>query len=246
MKHAAALWTSALDLLFPPRCQVCGDLQAPPLCAPCRETIAWLHPPWCVRCGFPFDPRARGAPECRACRSRKGRSFAAARSAAAFQGTLRTAIHRFKYGGQRNLAQPLGELMLEFVKAQPEAEEALALAELDFIIPVPLHTSRHQRRGFNQSELLAQVLGAHWGIGVRSQALVRARATLPQVQLPREERQRNVREAFVPAPDLEAPGATALLVDDLLTTGATVRECARALHRKQIARVFVYTLARAI
>jgi ComF family protein len=159
---------------------------------------------------------------------------------------LRTAIHRLKYDGKKSLAQPLGEWMLEFVDTQPEVREALALAELDFIVPVPLHIRRHRQRGFNQSELLADVLGVRWGVPVRPEALVRVRATTPQVQLSGEERQRNVRGAFASAPDLDAPGATVLLVDDLYTTGATICECAQALRQKQIGRVFVLTLARAM
>jgi ComF family protein len=245
MKRASELWTSVLDLLFPPRCQVCGALAAPPLCSRCREAIELLRPPWCRCCGLPLDPLARGGPLCRECRARPRRPFVAVRSAGVFGGTLRTAIHRFKYEGRRSLSQPLGELMVEFVEGQPEVQAVLAPSELDFVVPVPLHAHRYRQRGFNQSELLAEVLGAHWGLPVLPKALVRVRPTLPQVQLSGQERRRNVRRAFASTPGLPLEGATVLLVDDLYTTGATIWECAQVLQREQRARVKVLTLARA-
>lgn len=240
------LWQAALDLVFPPCCLVCRDLQQPPLCARCREDIEFLRPPWCVRCGQPFDPLARHAPECAECRSQKRPPYSAARAVARFEGTVREAIHRLKYDGKQALAEPLGELMLTFLERTPEARAALGIESVQFIVPVPLHPRRQRQRGFNQSELLAQVLGRGLGIPVEAAALQRIRETVPQVHLSGKERVQNVRGAFAARPDLGRAGENALLVDDMHTTGATVRECAGALRRQRVARVSVLTLARTV
>jgi len=165
---------------------------------------------------------------------------------ARFEGTVREAIHRLKYDGKQALAEPLGELMLIFLERTPEARAALGIETVQFIVPVPLHPRRQRQRGFNQSELLARVLGKGLGIPVEAEGLRRVRETVPQVNLSGKERLQNVRGAFVAHPDLGHVDEHALLVDDMHTTGATVRECARALRRHRVARVSVLTLARTV
>ncbi len=235
------LLRGALDLLYPPRCEVCGRLRREPLCADCRAQLTPLAPPVCAVCGEPFDPGAAGAPLCEECRAPHRRPFSRARSAFYYDGPLVQAIWRYKYHCQRVLAQPLAELMSEALAQPPGAD--LDLASADVISPVPLHPTRLRERGFNQSELLAEGLAAHLGKPLRH-LLARTRATHPQVDLPVPSRAANVREAFAPRLTEVIQDQRVLLVDDLYTTGATLSECARVLRRAGAMEVRIYTLAR--
>ncbi len=231
---------SVLDLLFPPRCQVCQEFDAQPLCERCRQGIRLIAPPFCERCGRPFDPLAQGAPICSECRQGEFR-FDGARSAGRFEGTLREAIHALKYHGRTRLAQPLGEMLVNcwarFACATDDAPVRL-------IVPVPLHRTRYRQRGFNQSELLAQVVAQAHGFALNTTCLQRVRPTRPQIELSRSERADNVRGAFEVSDPSAVQGQVVLLVDDMFTTGATLNECARALRRAGAQRVYCLTLAR--
>jgi ComF family protein len=150
----------------------------------------------------------------------------------------REALHAFKFGGRRALAAPLAALLAELGLG------ALPGATPDLLVPVPLHARRERQRGYNQSALLATRLGQVWGVPVALDALGRATATVPQTDLDAAARRKNVRGAFiVRRPELVA-GRHVLLVDDILTTGATVGECARCLTRAGAAAVGVLTVAR--
>jgi len=150
------------------------------------------------------------------------------------------AIRRFKYHCQMALWRPLGEIMLAAVN---DPESSLDIKAVDVICAVPLHESRERERGFNQSELLAEVVAEATGKPLK-RLLIRTRPTLPQVDLPARSRAANVRGAF--AADLHEviDGQAVLLIDDLFTTGATMTECARTLRRVGAAEVLVLTLAR--
>jgi ComF family protein len=150
------------------------------------------------------------------------------------------AIRRFKYDCQAVLWRPLGKLMAE---ALANGAKALEIDTIEVICPVPLHETRQRDRGFNQSELLAEYIGAAYDRAVRP-LLQRVRPTLPQVELPKQSRAANVHDAF--AADLHEviAGRTVLLVDDLYTTGATMAECARVLRRAGAAEIRIFTLAR--
>jgi ComF family protein len=236
-----ALARGLLDLLYPPRCEACGRLRREPFCAECRAAVEPLQPPQCAVCGQPFDPAAAGAPLCPECRLRRRHPFRIARSAVYYEGPLVQAIWRFKYRGQMVLAEPLAQFLVAALASGPAAD--LELGSVDVVCPVPLHPSRLSERGFNQSELLAEHLAAAIGKPLRL-LLERTRATLPQVDLPRGSRAANVRDAFASRPAEVIQGQRVLLVDDLFTTGATLRECARALRRAEAAEVRVLTLAR--
>lgn len=157
------------------------------------------------------------------------------RSAYYYEGRLLEAIHRFKYGGDMALLKPLGLLLLDGVKVLGEMPDA--------IVPVPLHRKRLKERGFNQSLLLARELSRELSIGVDYLNLKRTLHTHPQINLKAKERRQNVRGAFEAVNPSRLRGRRILLVDDVFTTGATVRECAKAL-KKTGAEVFVATLAR--
>ncbi len=236
------LFRGLLDLLYPPRCEACGELRREAICPECRAGVGWLHAPLCEVCGQPFDPSAQGAPRCADCRTPRGRVFSLARSAAYYEGPLVRLIWRYKYAGQMVLAAPLGQVMVE---ALAGSAAGLDPASVDLVCAVPLHPSRRRERGFNQSELLAEYVAA--AIGRPRRALLeRTRPTRPQVDMPREARAANVRGAFGLRAGEEVAGRCVLLVDDLFTTGATIGECARALRRGGAAEVRVFTLARPI
>jgi len=231
--------TAALDLVFPPLCPVCDGMlgagRRDPLCGACWEGFERIAPPWCRCCGAPLGIEGL----CGACRSRRPR-FAYARAALLYGDLAREAIHAFKFGGRRGLANPLGDLLAGL------GLSALPGAEPDALVPVPLHPRRARERGYDQALLLARRLERAWGVPVVADALLRAVPTQPQTDLDAAGRRRNVRDAFaVRRPELIA-GRHVVLVDDVLTTGATVGECARSLYRAGAAAVGVLTVARAL
>jgi ComF family protein len=239
----AAEWrqwvTAALDLVFPPLCPVCDGIlgagRRDPLCGACWDGFARIAPPWCRCCGAPLGIEGL----CGACRIRRPR-FAYARAALLYGDLVREAIHAFKFGGRRGLANPLGDLLAGLgLSAVPGAAP-------DLLVPVPLHPRRARERGYNQALLLARRLERAWGVPVAADALLRAVPTLPQADLDAVARRRNVRDAFV----VHRPGLIAgrhvVLVDDVLTTGATAGECASSLYRAGAAAVGVLTVARAL
>ncbi|GAC1654350.1 MAG: ComF family protein [Candidatus Dormibacteraceae bacterium] len=217
-----------LGLLLPGRCGGCNRL-GPLFCEACRRRTRRLEEPLCRRCGAEV---AHARSEC-GCRARLP-SLQRLRSAAAYEGPLAGAIHRFKYGGRRALAAPLALLMAERL-----ATEGLP-AEL--VTWVPLHRRRQRRRGYNQSELLAREVARLLGLPV-AVGLRRARDTPPQVGLDGSRRRANVAGAFEwRGQDLGR--SSVLLIDDVATTGATLDACAAVLKASGARRVLGFTVAR--
>jgi len=227
-----AVLDGVLSLLIPPRCEVCGLLQEPMICDVCRGKFHAISAPFCARCGIPFDPLAQTMTECADCR-KSPPAFDAARSAGMYADELRRAIHLFKYDGVCALAIPLAAFISDTI--------TLPL-DIDCLCPVPLHPARERMRGYNQSVLLAEELGQTWRLPVERALLTRILNTTPQMQLPAEERLRNVRGAFTAAP--AAQGRDIGLVDDVYTTGSTLLECSRVLKRAGARHVLVITIAR--
>ena len=182
--------------------------------------------------------------DCRDNRYHSAPPFDAARSVYNYVGAIRPAIHQLKYNGKTALAKPLSQLLIEFLTTS--STRPCAPHELDLIVPVPLHAWRQWRRGFNQSELLARQIGRVFEIPAR-EVLRRTRLTPPQVELSREERQKNMQGAFALRDTKhDIRGVTILLIDDVYTTGATLKECAQVLKNAGAAKVFVFTLARSV
>ena len=207
--------TALLDFILPPRCGGCHVVGSW-LCGSCRSRIRRLEEPLCRRCGAEVESARKSC----GCRSRL-RFLSRLRSAAAYEGPLEIALQRFKYHGWRRLAEPLALLMAERVVV-----EGLSAS---WVVAVPLHSSRLQQRGFNQSELLASELCKRVGLRRPPGGLVRTRATPPQVGHDRRWRLENVRGAFAwCGGTLE--GRSILLIDDVATTGATLEACAAALR----------------
>jgi len=152
---------------------------------------------------------------------------------------LQQAILNFKFAGRRVLAAPLAGLL-----AETYGNGLCPKEDFDLISPVPLHPQRQKERGFNQSELLAEYFCQTIGLALAKDLLQRVRPTIPQVMLPRPQRAKNVRGAFAVSDDLPIAGKNILLIDDIATTGATLKECARILQKAGAEKICVLTLAR--
>ena len=227
-----------LDLLFPPRCVVCGAAGAD-LCAVCLGKIRWPPEPRCARCDAPLaDGRVARVGLCGACAAgRFAPDVDRALVGAVYEGTVRAAIHALKYNGKRRAAEPLARLALAAWRASG--------LDADVIVPVPLHRRRGRERGYNQADLLARGIARGAGLPLQRDALARSRATAPQAQLPVSERQRNVAGAFGLLPGAATlSGRTVLLVDDVITTGATIQAAASALREARPAAIYALAVAR--
>lgn len=242
---SAATWRRRLrtgvDILLPPQCLSCRTMVAGDngLCADCWDAIDFLGPPHCPRCGFPFEFELGEDVLCGAC-LRRPPVYDRCRAAFRYADDSRRLVLNLKHGDRTYTAPALARMML------PAGRDLFADAEA--IVPVPLHRWRLLRRRFNQSALLANELGKLTGLPVQADALRRVRPTPSQGRLSRSARRRNVRGAF----RLSERGRTAiasrrvLVIDDVLTTGATVDAVARCLLRGGAAAVDVLTLARVV
>lgn len=233
------LWIALLDLIYPPRCEVCNVLGPEAFCATCRTDMVLVEQPYCRVCGLILQPSAARIDTCVECRSTRRRHFDAARAVGLHAGGLRQAVLNFKFHNRRRLQQPLGELLATRIHAEAE----LPLATVDYLVPIPLHPARRQWRGFDQALYLSRELHERTGLPLLEGALVRTRHTTPQVQLTPDQREENVRGAFAPTSDA-LQGRNILLLDDVFTTGATANQAARAAKQGGAAHVYVLTLTR--
>lgn len=218
-----------LNLVFPARCVVCG-LSDTWLCAACRGKVEFIQPPICPVCGQP-SALSRLCPSCRAVPPQ----IDGIRAVGYLDGTLRTAIHRFKYTNVRPLAAPLGQLMAAYLSHNQ--------LPVDVIVPVPLHSNRLRERGYNQAELLARQIEHALGLPLLTKSLLRVKSTAPQVGLSARRRRSNVRGAFHCSDDTPK-GQRVLLIDDVCTTGATLEACSLALQQRGTRAVWGLVLAR--
>lgn len=233
--------TSLADALFPPRCLACAETagSAGALCQACWGALAFLDESVCKRCGIPIEDPYGLQSDCVACLARPP-AFARARSVLRYD-TGRDLILRFKHADRTDYA-PAFAAWLERAGA-PLIEDA------DVIVPVPLHRWRLLRRRFNQAALLANALARRTGLPVLPTALTRTRATPSQgVMVSARARRRNVLGAFAVSPRARPhlEGRHVLLVDDVMTTGATLEACTRVLRRAGAAEVSALTLARVV
>jgi ComF family protein len=233
---------AAGDLVFPPRCAACGE-GAPvnaeggaPLCEDCERGADRVGESRCTVCGVPF-PGGGPAHPCPRC-AEKTPPYARAQAAFLHGGTVAEAIRRMKYGDRPHLARRLGRwLAVELQNGRVTPEPC------DAVVPLPLHPRRVAERGFDQAYLLAREVARALGVRFLPSAARRTRPTAQQTRLDREAREENVKGAFAASETVR--GLRLLLVDDVLTTGATASACARALLAASALRVEVLTLARA-
>jgi len=193
--------------------------------------VQYVKPPLCPLCGRPHPT----ATLCASCR-RQPLQIDGIRSVALFEGALRKAIHAFKYSYVRELAGPLGDLLIGFWEMWD--------GHADIIVPVPLHRRRQRERGYNQAGLLARRLGLATGVSVWDDVLERKRHTISQTGLGGQARRENVRGAFA-CLDSSVQDKRVLLIDDVCTTGATLEACSTVLKEAGARTVWALTVARA-
>jgi ComF family protein len=226
-----------LDFLLPQFCRFCGkaagNWEDRALCADCAAKVDWVASPLCPGCGRTYATREGEDHLCGACQAEPP-PFARARAAVIYDGPVAEAIKKFKYGRRLDLLP-----VMQYWLRQPACRKLVDAADL--IVPVPLHARRLKERGFNQALLLAQSFSDK---PLAREALIRVRHTVPQSGLNPRERRENVRKAFAAPRPEDLKGKNVLLVDDVYTTGATVRECARVLRRARASVVTVLTVAR--
>ncbi|WP_246135469.1 ComF family protein [Pararhodospirillum oryzae] len=238
-RRGQALARAGLDFLLPPRCLACGAvvLDTGAVCPECFARLTFITEPVCARCGLPLpDPPQPGVLLCCGACLRRAPAFDQARAVLVYDDGSAPLILRLKNGDRPESVPALGRWMARAGRSLLEPGAVL--------VPVPLHWTRLFRRRYNQSALLAFALGRASGLEVRPRALIRVRATPPQGLRPPGGRYANVRGAFrVRVPDHVAE-RTIVLVDDVLTTGATTEACARVLREAGATRIVVLTLAR--
>lgn len=228
-----------MDVLLPPLCLLCDEQvnSQGALCSSCFTDITFISDPQCVQCGTPFELAMDEGTRCGDCHAQPP-AWRMARSVCRYDDASRKLITRLKYADQTWLARWLGVWLTR--AASP------LLAQADVIVPVPLHRRRLWWRRYNQAALLAEVLHTQSGVSLSTRLLERVKHTTPQTGLTKQQRARNVRAAFRvrAGKEAEVRGMRIVLVDDVLTTGATLDACARALLKSGAATVDVVTVGR--
>ncbi len=243
--HSAALQilkrsgTRFLDVLLPPRCPSCRTIveRDSSFCAPCWSRLQFLTAPMCACCGLPFPYTTATDALCAGCLETRP-PYDSARAPLIYNKTSAGLVLGLKHGDRTGLARVMAAMMARAA--------APILADRPLLVPVPLHTRRLRQRRFNQAALLARMLGRSAGLATLGMALERVRDTPTSRGMTRTQRSKNVRGAIRVRPGAAAriKGAHVLLVDDVLTTGATAEACARALRRAGARRIDIVTFAR--
>jgi len=240
LEPARRILASLTGAIYPWLCPLCQTPLAAEgigFCPKCAESIQPISRPFCPSCGEPFASPFGLDHRCGRCLQRKP-PFARGRAYGLYQGALAEGIRRLKFSEEFSLVQSLSGLLAEAFARE------LADANYDLVIPVPLHPKRLRERGFNQVILLAQELCRRQRLRLDCHNLRRVRDTPPQIGLTRNQREQNLKGAFALRTPKALAGRRVLLVDDILTTGATARECARTLKRAKASGVDVLVLAR--
>ncbi len=217
---------SGLDLLLPPACLLCCqalrvDHNGFSLCDACMGNFHPLGPAHCSLCAQPFPGQSPDIHLCSKC-LRKPPLFSTVHTLGSYQGSIKKAVQHLKYRNQLTLAKPLGLLLAE------KLDDMTGDNRPDLLIPVPLHRKRLRQRGYNQAVELARPVARKLRLPLTTKLLKRIRQTPPQQGLSAEERRQNIRNAFDLTNTIQ--GQKILLLDDVMTTGETIRECCRILH----------------
>ncbi len=235
-----AVGDGVLDWVYPRDCAVCGTRVADremQVCWDCLAAFPVITSPFCSLCGDPADGRVDHDYECAWC-ARTRPAFERARSAVRFRGPARQALHAFKYGRLTALRGDLARLLAATVRTHYDG------VRFDAVTAVPLFPRRERARTYNQADLLVGRLARELDLRDRHRYLARVRDTPTQTELTAPQRQANVRGAFAVRHAAWVRGRAFLLVDDVMTTGATVHECARVLKQHGAVSVHVVTVAR--
>lgn len=228
------------ELIFPARelCPVCQQevSYGHGIGRNCFQKIALVAPPVCIQCGRPQRLEAQLESLCKQCRETRY-YFSGARAVAVYEGILREILAELKYRYRPELGEVLGKLLVEWIKLHRN------FRDFKLIIPIPINDQKLKQRGYNQAELLAKPLQRYLGIPLTNDIMVREKITESQNALCKEERFRNMRGAFRVVDAGRLKGVKVLLIDDILTTGATASEAARVLLRAGALEVKVLTIA---
>ena len=220
-----------LDILFPRRCPVCGEIVKPAgslICPSCFQELSFVKNPTCKKCGKEILNETLEF--CESCVTHP-RSFEYGAALLNYNETARESMVKIKYKNKREYLDFYGAAMAV------RFENTIRRMVVDVIVPIPIHRSRRRKRGFNQAEILAKVIGERLGVPVASDALVRSKKTLPQKELSASERLRNLSGAFTMG-KLDGSVRSVLLVDDIYTTGSTIEACTQVLKKAGIETVF--------
>lgn len=241
LKPVQTLIQQAVDIVLPPRCVITGDIvdKQGMITPQAWAQLNFIADPQCGKCGIPFDFESFEGLTCTACLDRTP-PFETARAALKYDDASRDMILRFKHADQTHV-------VLAFIPWMEKAG-AQMLAQADYLVPVPLHRWRLLSRRYNQSALIAQALSKKTKVPTMVDGLLRIRATEVQGYKKAAERHKNVKKAFVTNPKREeaVKGKSIILIDDVYTTGATVKECAKTLMKAGAKRVDILTLARVV
>ncbi len=222
-----------LALLFPRRCPVCDDV-APwghTICPRCIGKFKKLEEPWCMRCGKKLIQEGEYCGDC----MRVNHVFERARSLYEYD-SVAAAVYRFKYSGRQEYADYFGE------EISRELGDFIKRTEAQVLIPVPLHTKRQKKRGYNQAMLLAKAVSRRTGVPVCDNLVTRVKNTKPLKQQNPKERQNNLKKAFNIAEN-DVKLKSTIIIDDIYTTGSTIDEMARVLKAHGVERVYAITLS---
>lgn len=232
-----------LNVILPPRCAVCGEVLSidKGICDKCIEDIDFLSDSICYRCGQPHSSfiDKKGHKICGNCLAHPRRLFRFSRSACSYDSIAQKLILNLKFHDRTDLASVLAKMMYV-------AGKDIFASGVDVIIPVPLHYTRILKRKYNQSALLAKELSRLTGIKVCYNTLIKCKMTRPQVECSGFERLNNVKGAFLLKNSEKIKGKRVLLVDDVLTTGSTIKECALTIRKAHPKSIDNLTIARVV
>ncbi|MBR4759857.1 MAG: ComF family protein [Lachnospiraceae bacterium] len=224
-----------LDLIFPPRCPVCDGLlkkREQIVCSRCEKNLPYVMEPYCMKCGKALEDEGDDlCPDCR----RITHDFVRCRSVFVYEDRMKSAMYRFKYGGRKEYAKAFADLTVRHLG------DWIRQIGPDAVISVPLHKSRMRKRGYNQAGLFAKALSERLGLVCREDLVIRSKKTLPQKNLSRSERQKNLKKAFkIRQNDVKL--GTVLLIDDIYTTGSTMDALAQTFSEAGAKSVYCVTI----
>jgi competence protein ComFC len=241
LSHLRGVWDAALNFIYPPVCQICREERAGIkegyVGGECWTQVRFVTAPFCQRCGLPYEGSIGQPFVCGNCRDIEFH-FRFARSAVVAGPLVLQVIHRYKYNRALCFEPFLADLLIR------QAAPSLKNEQWDLIVPVPLHPAKKREREFNQAERLARHLSRATQIPVNADLIRRVKPTATQTQLNRAERAGNVQGAFAPCNSKKLNGEKIILLDDVLTTGATTSACARVLRQAGAGDLCVWTVAR--
>ncbi len=223
-----------LDFFYPARCPVCDNVLAvgeSGICPECLTRIKYIREPKCFRCGKPLEEEEEFCGDCRG----KKYAFLSGNALLLYDGSMQESIARFKYYGRREYAGIYAQQLYK------RYHKWIGQIRPDALIPVPIHRSRLNKRGYNQAELIAVHLGKMMQIKVRTDLLMRVRKTKPQKELTAAERLKNLEDAFCPGrgrEELNRLPECVIIIDDIYTTGSTMEACSRVLRSIGISKIY--------